>query len=167
MGVPNHRKLEDKLMTNEEKIQWLFDVENIKQLKHRYCAYCDDGYDADGITSLFVEDGVWDGGLFGRHEGRAEIYAFFSGASKLISFANHYVCNPIIEIESDRASGRWDLWQPMVSEPETQACWLMAKYKEVYVKIEDQWFFKNLEVQALALSPYEQGFAKQRFVEAS
>jgi hypothetical protein len=154
-------------MNDAEKLQWLFDVENIKQLKHRYCAYCDEGYDPDGICSLFIEDGVWDGGLFGRHAGHAEIHAFFSGASKLISFANHYVSNPIIEVDGDAATGRWDLWQPMVSEPETTACWLMAKYKEQYVKIDDRWLFKNLEVHALALSPYDQGFAKQRFMETS
>jgi len=154
-------------MNDAEKLQWLFDVENIKQLKHRYCAYCDEGYDPDGICSLFIEDGVWDGGLFGRHAGHAEIHAFFSGLSKLISFVNHYAINPIIEVDGDAATGRWDLWCPMVSEPETTACWLMAKYKEQYVKIADRWLFKNLEVHALALSPYDQGFAKQRFMETS
>ena len=116
-------------MNDQEKLQWLFDIENIKQLKHRYCAYCDEKYDPDGIISLFVEDGVWDGGLFGRYEGHAAIREFFSGASNLISFANHYVSNPVIDVDGDSASGRWDLWQPMVSEPEHRACWLMAKYK--------------------------------------
>ncbi len=54
---------------NAEKIQWLFDIEQIKQLKHRYCAYCDEQYDPDGIASLFTEDGVWDGGPFRLVEG--------------------------------------------------------------------------------------------------
>ena len=152
-------------MNDAEKLQWLFDVESIKQLKHRYCAYCDQEYDADGIISLFVEDGVWDGGLFGRFEGHAAIHEFFSGASKLISFANHYVTNPVIEVSGDTATGAWDLWQPMVSEPDTVACWLMAKYKDQYVRVADQWKFSVLEVHAKALSPYEQGLAKQRFME--
>src|SRR5690554_1810213 len=68
-------------MNDTEKLQWLYDVEQIKQLKHRYCAYCDEAYDPDGIAALFVEDGVWDGGPFGRYEGRAAIHAFFAGAS--------------------------------------------------------------------------------------
>ncbi len=54
---------------NAEKIQWPFDIEQIKQLKHRYCAYCDEQYDPDGIASLFTEDGVWDGGPFRLAEG--------------------------------------------------------------------------------------------------
>src|SRR5262245_11383232 len=43
------------------------DIEAIKILKARYGYYCDDSYNPDGISSLFVEDGVWDGGQFGRH----------------------------------------------------------------------------------------------------
>ena len=43
------------------KIQRLEDIEAIRNLKAKYCAFCDDGYDADGIASLFVDDGIWDG----------------------------------------------------------------------------------------------------------
>ena len=152
-------------MKESEKLQWLFDVEQIKQLKHRYCGYCDEQYDPDGIAALFVEDGVWDGGPFGKYEGRDAIHKFFANASNLISFANHYVTNPIIEIDGDTATGRWDLWQPMVSEPETTACWLIAKYREEYVRRDDTWMFRTLTVDVKALSPYEQGFAKQRFMD--
>ena len=152
-------------MKESEKLQWLFDVEQIKQLKHRYCGYCDEQYDPHGIAALFVEDGVWDGGPFGKYEGRDAIHKFFANASNLISFANHYVTNPIIEIDGDTATGRWDLWQPMVSEPETTACWLIAKYREEYVRRDDTWMFRTLTVDVKALSPYEQGFAKQRFMD--
>jgi hypothetical protein len=37
----------------------LEDIEEIKILKARYGYYCDDSYDPNGISSLFVEDGVW------------------------------------------------------------------------------------------------------------
>ena len=40
-----------------ERLQVLEDIEAIKRLKARYCAQCDDGYNPDGIASLFVEDG--------------------------------------------------------------------------------------------------------------
>ena len=69
-------------------------IEAIKRLKHEYCAYCDAGYDPDGIASQFVEDGVWDGGeAFGRYEGREAIRAFFAGVSSQIVFAGHLVMN--------------------------------------------------------------------------
>ena len=152
-------------MNDAEKIQWLVDIEQIKQLKHRYCAYCDEQYNPDGIAGLFTEDGVWDGAAFGRAEGRDGIRAFFSDVSTQVEFANHYVTNPIIDIDGGTATGRWDLWQPMVTAPEPAALWLVAKYREQYVKSDGEWLFKLLQLDIKALSPYEVGFAGQRFVE--
>ena len=150
-------------MNDAQKLQWLFDLEQIKLLKHRYCAFCDENYNPDGIAGLFVEDGVWDGGPFGRYDGRAAIRAFFADVSSKISFANHYVSNPVIEIEGDRATGRWDLWQPMVTEPNPRALWMVAKYRDTYVRRDGRWMFQRLEVDVKAMTPYEEGFAKQRF----
>jgi hypothetical protein len=150
------------MLTEAQKLQWLYDIECIKQLKHRYCAYADQDYDPDGVASLFIEDGIWDGGPFGRHEGRRAIHAFFTGVSKLITFANHYVTNPIIEINGDTATGRWDLWAPFVKEPGPAAYWIMGKYREEYVRTADGWRFKLLSLEVRALSPYEQGFARER-----
>ena len=55
--------------TLEERLQRIEDIEAIRLLKHRYCAFCDDNYDADGIAALFTENAVWDAGPFGRNEG--------------------------------------------------------------------------------------------------
>ena len=69
--------------------------------------YCDAKYDAEGICSLFIEDGVWDGGpSFGRYEGHQQIRSFFERISGDILFAAHLVLNPIIMVEGDRAHGR-------------------------------------------------------------
>ena len=46
-------------MTFEEKVERLNAIEDIKQLKARYCQLCDAGYDPDGIAAMFVEEGVW------------------------------------------------------------------------------------------------------------
>ena len=153
-------------MNDSEKLQWLFDIERIKQLKHRYCAYCDEGYNPQGIAGLFTPDGVWDGGVFGRAEGREAIADFFSGTGTQVDFANHYVCNPVIEIDGDKASGAWDLWQPMVMKENNQALWLVAKYREQYVRAADDWQFKHLTLDIRALSPYEDGFAVTRMIAA-
>ena len=58
----------------ESRIQRLEDIEEIKQVKAKYCRFCDQGYDPDGIESLFTENGVWDGGrTFGVAQGRDAI----------------------------------------------------------------------------------------------
>ncbi|MBI4695006.1 MAG: nuclear transport factor 2 family protein [Gammaproteobacteria bacterium] len=149
-------------MNDAQKLQWLYDIECIKQLKARYCAFADQDYDPDGIASLFVEDGVWDGGPFGRHEGREAIREFFRGVSKVISFVDHYATNPLIEVNGDTATGRWDLWAPIVKEPEPIAVWIMGKYEEEYVRVGGRWMFKLLALDVRAFSPYDKGFAKER-----
>ena len=65
------------------RLQVLEDIEAIKKLKARYCAYCDQSYDADGLAALFTADALWDGGeILGRHEGREAIRTFFRGSSQ-------------------------------------------------------------------------------------
>ena len=44
----------------QKRVARLADIGKIKNLKARYC---DDNYDTDGIASLFIEDGIFDGGL--------------------------------------------------------------------------------------------------------
>ncbi len=144
------------------KIQLLEDLEAIKILKHQYCAYCDDSYNPDGIASLFVENAVWDGGKFGRCEGREAIRKFFEGAPKTLSFAAHQVMNPIIKIDGDHATGEWKLLQPCTLEGKhgASAMWLIANYHDDYVRTPSGWRFQNLRVEILSFAPHQDGWSK-------
>ena len=143
----------------EQQIQRLTDIEDIKQLKLRYAAFCDRRYDPGGIASCFTEDGVWDGGeKFGVHTGRKEIYDFFSGANDLVGFAMHYTTNPLIEINGDEATGQWHLWQPMVLKEGNQAIWLMAQYSERYVREEGNWLIERLTLVVKSFTPHDVPF---------
>src|ERR1700674_1793782 len=95
------------MKTIEDRLRALEDLEEIRNLKARYAAACDDNYNADAIAALFTEDGVWDAGALGRADGRAAIREFFSRFAEFISFAIHHVMNPIIEVDGDRAAGQW------------------------------------------------------------
>ncbi len=148
----------------ERRLRVLEDIETIKKLKARYCAYCDNNYDADGIASLFTEDAVWDGGKFGRYEGREAIRTFFRGAPRIFPFAIHQVMNPIIEVEGEQAKGQWYLFQPATLAEGNQAVWLAARYEEEYAKVGSEWKFKRLKVFPSFLTPYDQGWVKKRFV---
>ena len=147
-----------------QHIQTLESIQAIKQLKARYCALCDDQYDANGIASLFTEDAVWDGGNFGRHEGREVIRKFFQDASKIFPFAAHNVMNPIIEVDADTATGQWYLFQPCTLAEGSQAAWLAGRYEETYVKSEEEWKFKYLTVSPFFFTPYGDGWAKNPFI---
>ncbi|HVN88443.1 MAG TPA: nuclear transport factor 2 family protein [Candidatus Binataceae bacterium] len=150
------------------KIRLLEDIEAIKTLKYQYCAYCDDSYNADGIAGLFVEDGTWDGGDFGRCEGRQAIRKFFRHSSKILSLAAHQVMNPIIKVDGDHATGEWKLCQPCTLETKSgaRAMWLVANYRDEYVRTPAGWKFKSLKVTSLFFAPHDEGWAKTRFFKA-
>ena len=154
--------------TLEAQIARLSAIEDIKQLKARYCSYCDRQYDPDGLAGLFVEDGVWDGGPeFGRHAGRAAIHAFFKGASGSIVFAAHLVMNPIIEVDGDRASGQWRLIMPCTVRDAAgiaEARWLLSAYDETYVRVNERWLFNSLTVDSQFYAGHLEGWAAQTAV---
>jgi SnoaL-like domain len=157
--------IEQRLEEIERRLQMIEEVEAIKRLKYQYCAYCDDNYNADGIASLFEEDAVWDGGGFGRYQGREAIRGFFRGAPRVLSFAAHQVMNPIIEVRGDKATGIWKLFQPctQVIASGPRAVWLAATYNDDYVKAGGRWRFKRLKVNSLFFTPYEDGWVKKQF----
>ena len=145
------------------RLRSLEDVEEIKRLKARYCAYCDDNYDAANIADLFAEDAVWDGGSFGRYEGRNEIREFFVNAPKMLPFAVHMVMNPIIEVKGDTATGVWYLFQACTFAEDDRAVWGSARYDEEYVRINGVWRFKNLKLTSHFWTPFDEGWVKTQF----
>lgn len=146
------------------RVRVLEDVEAIKRLKHAYCAFCDDGYDADALADLFVEDAVWDGRERGRSEGREAIRAFFKDAPRRLPFAIHMVLNPVIEVDGDRATGVWYLFQPCTYAEGDRAVWGSARYDEVYVRVGGEWKFQSLVLTSHFWTPFEgQGWVETRF----
>jgi uncharacterized small protein (DUF1192 family) len=153
-----------KIEELERRLAVLEDIEEIKRLKAHYAALCDDHYNSDGIAALFTPDGVWDGGDLGRAEGRDAIRAFFVKAPKAFPFAIHNVMNPIIEVSGDSARGRWYLLQPMTMARGNQAAWLAGRYDEEYVRTAEGWRFRRLKFIPLFMTPYEEGWAKKKFI---
>jgi hypothetical protein len=146
----------------EARVRVLLDIEEIKLLKARYAAACDDNYNADAIAALFTEEAVWDGGNFGRAEGRESIRRFFRHAPSIFPFAIHNVMNPLIRVDGDRATGQWYLLQP-ATRSGNQAVWLAAVYHDDYERVDGKWMFKHLRVTSNFLTSYEEGWAKKRF----
>ena len=127
----------------------------ISRLKAQYARFCDDGYDSAGIASLFVADGVWDGGdLFGRADGVDAIRAHFAHASDRIPWALHFTLNPLIDVARDgrTATGSWYLWQPCLrrrsSSPTPVQSYLTGTYADTYELTPDGWRFRHVEVRA-------------------
>lgn len=147
------------------RVQVLEDIEAIKLLKAQYADACDRGYDANVLASLFAEDAIWDGGSFGRYEGREAIRAFFQGVSSDITFAMHYMMNPIIAVDGDTATGKWHLFQTCTFAEGNQAIFGAARYDEEYRRIDGAWHFWRLALISSFWTPYEEGWVKRPFVQ--
>ncbi|MFN0092090.1 MAG: nuclear transport factor 2 family protein [Acidimicrobiales bacterium] len=148
------------------RVRTLEDIEAIKRLKAQYCAYCDDGYDADGLATLFTDDAVWDGGeVFGRAEGREKIRRFLGAAPRVLPFARHYVTNPLIEVDGDEATARWLLLEPCTLAGESdpaKAMWLAASYLDRCVRTPEGWKFHHVTISPAFYTPYDgEGWARQ------
>lgn len=151
----------DSLEQLEKRIAVLEDVEAIKKLKARYCAICDDNHNPDEIVKLFATDGIWEGDGIGKHQGHAAIRALFQRFQERISFSQHNVMNPIIEVDGDRARGTWYFLGPFTFRKGNRAMWLAARYEEDYVKVNGEWKFQHLRAIGRMSAPYETGWANQ------
>ena len=149
----------------QAQVERLSAIEDIKQLKARYAAYADDQYDPDGISGLFVEDGVWDGGPeFGRHEGPAAIHTFFSEVSEKLVFSAHLSLNPIIQVNGDTAEGQWRLLCPCNLKDDSGKAndtWILAAYDETYAKRDGRWLFQSMKVNVNFIASHAEGWAAE------
>jgi hypothetical protein len=141
----------------QARIKRLEDIEAIKQLKARYMLTADQN-DQVGWSNTFAVDGVFDGGPFGRHAGRATL-------AKLqhLPFAVHMVMNPIIAVDGDRATGSWYILEPCTF-PEEGAIWGAARYEDEYVRENGEWKIKYSKLIPFFYTPYDQGWEKRRMI---
>ncbi|MCZ6504008.1 MAG: nuclear transport factor 2 family protein [Gammaproteobacteria bacterium] len=145
----------------ENRITRLEDLEAIKQLKARYCEICDDDHNPERITSIFTEDGIWEGRGIGDARGHEEIKGLFQNFQRMISYSQHMVLNPIIEIDGTSATGIWYFFGPFTFYEDNQAMWQAARYREDYEKVDGVWKIKHLRIKGPRMSAkYEAGWAK-------
>lgn len=145
--------------TLETRIRRLEDIEEIKQLKAKYCAACDDDHNPDRVAALFVEGGVWQNKGNNYCDGHAQIKEFMGGIrnSGRIRNCAHMVFNPAIEITGDAATAHWR-FQMMhtdhVPEGALQYHRIIGYYEDQYVRCDGRWMFQELCVTVEESGPY-------------
>jgi uncharacterized protein (TIGR02246 family) len=154
-----------------QRLSRLEDVRAIEQLKYKYAGYCDNSYDPEGIASLFTEDGRWVvDGEGGTMVGHAEIKAHFGALSEKISWAQHYMIAPRVELSEDglSATGYFYLLCLCTIErtddpAEKDAVILTLNYVDQFVKRDGKWYFQELLGRTHQVSDWDQGWVKQPF----
>jgi hypothetical protein len=84
----------------------------------------------------------------------------FEGFQKLISFSQHNLMNPIIEVDGDHAKGTWYLLGPFTFREKNDARWIACRYEDDYVKVNGEWKYKHLRAIIRLAASYEDGWAK-------
>ena len=143
----------------EARLARIEDLEAIRQLKATYCDICDDGHDPDRIVEIFSEEGIWEIEGDARAEGHAELRALFERFRDEVSFSQHQVMNPIIEIDGDRAHGTWYFFAPFTFRENDQARWVAARYEEDYAKLDGAWKIHHLRATLRMVTDYERSWA--------
>ena len=91
-------------------MQQLWDIEQIKQLKAKYCYYVDEYFEDPAnfdrlMHEVFVDDTELDFGEVGTATGRAEVEKFFRNAVfGALSFCQHLVHSPLITFSGARSA---------------------------------------------------------------
>lgn len=152
-----------------ERLEQLEEIDEIKQLKYRYAAACDEGYDADRLVEMFTDDAVWDGEMFGTYRGKAELRRFYQGISQQITWAQHYMLNPVITIDpgGTTAFGTWNLLvlctMTRANGSGSDAVLIAAQYWDRYVKRDGRWLNKHVKVHFHCVTNLDQGWVQQPF----
>ncbi|WP_221796416.1 nuclear transport factor 2 family protein [Aquisediminimonas sediminicola] len=143
-------------MTIEAQLLRLQDIENIKELRYRYAygANIIDGQSGDlkAFAALFADDGIFDVGM-GVATGPAEIEAMMKGLTTQWKCAMHYMLNPVIELDGDRASGKVSGLFAFVSAENPAPIWLSNIYSDTYVRTSQGWRFQSVHIQTTFADP--------------
>lgn len=150
----------------EREVARLVAVEAIARLKADYARLVDGRESPREIAAMFTEDGVWDGQeRFGVVRGRDELFRYFDEVRAHVTWPWHNMVAPSIEVADDlaTATAHWYLWMPCTIDG--RALWLAGRYEDDLVREADgQWRFRRMLLHVEALTPYERGWAAERFL---
>ena len=155
----------------EKRIMILEDIEAIKKLKHNYCFLVDAGIAGDTekmdeLVNAFTEDAWLDFSQLGVHKGKHEISVFFRDfVPGALSYAAHLVKNPIINVDQDKALGRWYFFVPCTFRGNQMPLWIVGKYDQTYRKNRGRWFFTSITARFDFITPFQDGWTKTPMID--
>ncbi len=161
--------LEDRVRALEQRLADVEAVQEITRLKARYAELIDSRYSqegpkpadevariADQIVALFSADAVWDGGAdLGCWQGHDEIRKRFLDPT--LKFTIHYFVQPRIQVDGNRATGRWDILAP-VTFGNGKPGWMTGIEDDEYVRSGSGWLHSRMKLTVHFMVPYSRGW---------
>lgn len=158
----------------EERLNRMEAAEEIRWMKAYYAQVCDDKFtdahvprpqaEIDAmmrpmVERVFAEDATWAGFPDGRIvQGREAIFQRLRLSAW--SFAMHYYVNPMIEVQGDRATARWMLWEPCTRQADNTALWMSAITEDAYINTPQGWRLQHYRVRYRFLTPFDQPWSR-------
>jgi hypothetical protein len=125
----------------EKKFRALEDLEEIKQLQRQYMWWFHNNQ-WDEIIDCFTENATVEIRQSGLRKGKKEIAELYKSGKKKGVEEAHFVGQPIISIEGDRAKGHWNV---CILFPEPSIQWVQGRNDCEYVRENGKWKFSSLK----------------------
>lgn len=157
---------EDDLTMLRTRLDALEAQDAIRRLKARYMQWCDERRGTE-IADLFWPDASWEalrGATGGTVTGSHEIGQMF--ATSPLTFTVHYLTNESIEVDGDRATGRWKLFEPCTFRDRV-AIWQGGWYHDDFERRDGEWRIAHLRLAMDFKTPFEEGWLHTPIVDLS
>ena len=151
--------------TLEERIRILEDIEEIKQLKAKFCNLMD-MYGNFDVSEVFTEDAELDYRplLAEKIVGIEAISALFDpdSVAQWERMVRHQLTNPIIEVDGDKAKGVWYMYgvATLIAPDKDIAIVEHLTYEDELRKENGKWKISRIKGLTAFISPYEDGWVK-------
>ena len=152
----------------EQRLSRIEDTEAVRNVKSMYAFWCDKDYNPVELGKLFVDDAKWESNALGNYYGRAEIEGFFASVSARLTWAHHFMINPIVEIAADghTATGKWALIDLVTlvrqDTGKKDSVVITADYVDQFVKIANgEWRFQAIRADLKLMAPLLEGWAEK------
>ncbi len=159
--VSNHELLQE-IRTLCGQVRELQDREAVRQLTAEYMQAMHDARWEDA-ADCFADDAQYDHGLLGELRGKADIRHFYTTFMPQYEAAGGWafdiLADPVIEVNGDRAEGRWFLLTLLVDPDTQEPAWSIATLEYEYIRRTEGWkFYRNRCIHEHMLSPYDKGW---------
>lgn len=98
------RTIAQELAELRARVRTLEDIEEIRRLRMLYHHYINTGA-FHRVPDLYSDDAEFVMGDVARGRGRTEIAAIFAGVGRSMDLIQQYMCNHIVDVAGDQASG--------------------------------------------------------------
>jgi hypothetical protein len=169
--MPTFEELTDQVAALHRRVDQAEAVIELQALKARYGELVDQRFSGGRLVDpgtmstvtrqaaeLFTPDGVWDGGPgLGRQVGRDAIASRL--AEPTLTFSRHLFVKPHIEVDGDRARGRWDVLCPC-RRTDGSSWWMCGYEDDEYARVDGAWLHRSMTLSTVFMVKVEPGWEK-------